>query len=46
MAYTLMVEAERVNQSESGGGIHRRWIRGGPHLTKVKNNSHCLLNII
>ena len=45
MAYSLTVEAERVNQSESGGGIHRRWIRGGHHLTKVKNKSHCSLNI-
>jgi len=45
-AYSLMVETERVNQSASGGGIRRRGMRGGHHLTKVKKNLHCLLKKI
>ena len=40
-----MIETERVNQSESGGGIHRRGSQGD-HLKKVKNSSHCLLQKI
>ena len=35
MAYSLMEETERVNQSESGGGIHRKGIRGGLHFNSL-----------
>lgn len=35
MAYSLMEETERVNQSESGGGIHRSGIRGGLHFNSL-----------
>jgi len=41
--YSLMVETERVNQSESGAGMPGRGMRRGHHLTNVKSNSHCLL---